>query len=339
MSNVTTLGIDLAKNVFHLHGVDRRGKVVLQKCVSRRALPSLMAKLAPCRVGIETCTGAHYWARVLRGYGHTVGMMSAQFVKPYVKSNKNDRNDAEAICEAVSRPTMRFVTPKSIEQQDIQSLHRIRQRLVQQRTTLVNQLRGLLSEYGVVLPRGISHIRGRLPGVLEDGDNELTMFGRELFNELYEEYRALNDRITGYERKIQQVFKQSEACQRLAAVEGIGPLTATALVAAVGDAHEFTSGREMAAWLGLVPRQCSTGGKPRLLGISKRGDRYLRTLLIHGARAAIQHADRKTDARSQWVSRLRERRGKNIASVALANKNARVCWALMSRGEAYQYAP
>lgn len=335
MSNITTLGIDLAKNVFHLHGVDRHGNVVLQKRVSRRVLPSLMAKLAPCRVGIEACTGAHYWSRVLRTYGHEVGMMNAQFVKPYVKSNKNDCNDAEAICEAVSRPNMRFVTPKNVEQQDIQSLHRIRQRLVQQRTTLVNQLRGLLSEYGVVLPQGISHIRGRVPGVLEDGDNELSGFGRELFNDLYEEFVALNYRITGYERRIQRVFEQSEVCQRLAGVEGIGPITATALVAAVGDARAFRSGREMAAWLGLVPRQCSTGGKPRILGISKRGDRYLRTLLIHGARAAMRYADRKTDARSQWVSRLKARRGKNITSVALANKNARICWALMARGDAY----
>ncbi len=338
MSNVTTMGIDLAKNVFHVHGVDKRGKVVLQKRLSRRALIEFMVKARCCRVGMESCSGANYWVRVFRSYGHDVKVMSPQFVKAYVKSNKNDWNDAEAICEAVSRPSMRFVTPKTVEQQDIQCIHWIRQRLVGQRTALVNQIRGLLSEYGIVLPQGIGHVRSRLPEVVEDAENELTVLGRELFAGLYDEIRSLDERIAEVECKIKRVVKQSEVCQRIAQVEGIGPITATALVAAVGDARAFGSGREMAAWLGLVPRQQSTGGRARLLGISKRGDRYLRTLLIHGARSVLQYAERKMDRRSRWVSAVKARRGNNVASVALANKNARIVWALMSRSDDYRPA-
>jgi transposase len=336
MMNITTIGIDLAKNVFHVHGVDERGKVVVQKRLARRRVSEFMFNLPPCRVGIESCSGAHYWHRIFRSYGHDVGIMSPQFVKPYVKSNKNDRNDAEGICEAVSRPNMRFVMPKAVEQQDIQCVHRIRQRLVGQRTSLVNQVRGLLAEYGIVLPQGIRQLRRRLPELLEDAGNELTALGRELFAELYEELRYLDERIAGLEVRIRRLFNQSERCRQVGRVEGIGPITATALVAAVGDAHEFHDGREMAAWLGLVPRQRSTGGHAQLLGISKRGDRYLRTLLIHGARAVVRVADRKQDARSRWITRLKARRGKNIAAVALANKNARVVWALLSRAESYQ---
>lgn len=333
--NITTVGIDLAKNIFHLHGVDGHGKVVLRKRLNRRQVLEWAVNLPPCRIGIEACSGSDYWAQVLGAHGHDVRMMSPQFVKPYVKSNKNDRNDAEAICEAVTRPNMRFVRPKSVEQQDIQSLHRIRSRLVGQRTALVNQIRGLLNEYGIILPQGIRHVRSRLPELLEDGENALTTLGRELFAGLYEELRCIDERAADMERKIQSLFKHSELCRRIARVEGIGPITATALVATVGDAGAFRSGREMAAWLGLVPRQCSTGGRSRLLGISKRGDRYLRTLLIHGARAAVRVADHKTDARSIWITKVKARRGNNIASVAVANKNVRIIWALMTRGEEY----
>lgn len=338
LMNITTVGIDLAKNVFHVHGVTANGKVVLQKRLSRQRVLEWAIKLPPCRIGMEACSGANYWARVLGAYGHDVRMMSPQFVKPYVKSNKNDRNDAEAICEAVSRPSMRFVRPKSVEQQDIQSLHRIRRRLVGQRTALVNQIRGLLNEYGIILPQGIRHVRSRLPELLEDAENALTMLARESFAGLYQELRCADERIADLERKIQCLFRHSELCQRIARVEGIGPITATALVATVGDAGAFHNGREMAAWLGLVPRQSSTGGRSRLLGISKRGDRYLRTLLIHGARAAVRVADHKTDARSIWITALKARSGNNIASVAVANKNVRIIWALMTRGEEYRSA-
>ena len=333
--NITTVGIDLAKNIFHLHGVNANGKVVLQKRRSRDRLREWAINEPPCRIGMEACSGSNYWARVFVAQGHDVRMMSPQFVKPYVKSNKNDRNDAEAICEAVTRPAMRFVRPKTVEQQDIQSLYRIRSRLVGQRTALVNQIRGLLHEYGIVLPRGIRQVRSRLPELLEDGENALTMFSRELFADLYDELRCLDERAASMERKIQWLFRRSEVCRRIARVEGIGPITATALVATVGDAGAFRNGREMAAWLGLVPRQCSTGGHSRLLGISKRGDRYLRTLLIHGARSVVRAAERKNDTGSSWIMELKVRRGNNIASVAVANKNVRIVWALMTRDQEY----
>ena len=338
MGNVTTVGIDLAKDVFHLHGVDERGQVVVQKRVSRRKLPEVVANLPACLIGLESCGGAHYWYRVFSRMGHQVRLMNPKFVKPYVKSNKNDRNDAEAICEAVSRPNMRYVTAKEVEQQDLQMLHRIRQRLVQQRTGLVNQIRGLLHEYGIVFGKGIAQARRRLPEVLEDASNELSGFARELFAELYEELLALDERLGGVERQLKRQFAHSDACQRLAQIEGIGPVTATAIVASIGDAHAFRNGRELAAWLGLVPRQYSTGGKARLGSISKRGDRYLRCLLIHGARTVIQHLGSKSDRRSQWLRELMARRGKNVSSVALANKNARIIWSVLRNDENYRTA-
>jgi len=270
--------------------------------------------------------------------GHEVRLMSPQFVKPYVKSNKNDTVDAEAICEAVQRPTMRFVSIKGIEQQDIQSLHRARSLAVSHRTAQGNQIRGFLMEYGVVIPKGIAILRKHLPGILEDADNGLSPMFRDLLYGLWDELRRLDERIARYDVQIKHLSKQSIACQRLMAIHGIGPMAATALVAAVADAREFGSGREMSAWLGLVPRQCSTGGKPRLLGISKRGDTYLRKLLIHGARSALRFSDRKQDRRSRWVVGIEGRRGRNIASVALANKIVRTAWVLLSKGEEYKTA-
>jgi transposase len=334
-SIVTVVGIDLAKNTFHLHGVDARGNGVLRKKLSRAKLAEVMVRRAPCLVGLEACAGAHYWARKFTAMGHEVRMVGPQFVKPYVKSNKNDAADAEAICEAVQRPTMRFVPTKSVEQQDIQSLHRARSMAVAHRTAQANQIRGLLMEYGVVIPQGIGNLRKALPGVLEDADNELSGMFRELLAELREELGRLDGRIAGYDARIKDLSRQSELCQRLMTIPGVGPMSATALVAAVADTSVFKSGREMAAWLGLVPRQHSTGGKPKLLGISKRGDAYLRKLLIDGARAALRVADKKQDRRSRWVLEVAGRRGHNIAAVALANKNARAAWVLLRRGEVY----
>lgn len=335
---ITTLGIDLAKNVFHVHGEDANGKVVIRKRVSRNKLPEFIANLPSCLIGMEACGGAHYWARAFRKVNHQVKLMPPQYVKPYVKTNKNDYNDAEAICEAVRRPNMRFVGIKEIEQQDIQSLHRIRSGYMQSRTRIVNQTRGLLSEYGIVVGRQIGQLRCRLPEILEDGDNQLTELGRELFAGLYEELIRLDKQVEDCDKQIDRVFKSTEVCQRLAKVEGIGPLTATALVASVGDPHVFQKGRQMSAWLGLVPKQHSTGGKPVLLGISKRGDRYLRTLLIHGARSVVSRAEGKSDTRSLWINQLKQRCGMNKVCVALANKNARIVWALMARGGNYQKA-
>lgn len=262
--------------------------------------------------------------------------MSPQYVKPYVKTNKNDTNDSKAICEAVTRPSMNFVPIKSVEQQDIQSIHRIRTGLIQERTALVNQIRGLLMEYGVVVPQGIGMIRKQLPEIIADRDNELTTLMREMFAQLYTYFIEKDERIRVMDSRIIELCNQSEVCRRLVKVEVIWPMTATALVAAVGDAKIFRNGRHMAAWLGLVPKQSSSGGKQVLLGISKRGDRYLRSLLIHGARAAVKVANKKESSRNHWIENLVQRRGKFKAYVALANKNARILWALIAHGTEYR---
>ena len=333
-----TLGIDLAKNIFHLYGVDEGGKVILKKRLRRKQLLAFVGNLEPCLIGVEACGGSNYWARQMEKLGHEVRLMSPQFVKPYVKGNKNDYNDAEGICEAVSRPTMRFVALKTLEQQDIQALHRIRQSRVKTRTALVNQIRGLLGEYGIVVAQGINAVRTQVPEILEDGENGLTDRFRRWLSEQYEYLRALDEQVKHYEKEIEQHYRDSEACRRIGAVEGMGPMGATAIVSAYGRAREYKNGRQFAASLGLVPRQHSTGGHPVLLGISKRGDRYIRSLLIHGARAVVRRVEKKTDPRSRWIQRLVVKRGKNKAAVALANKNARIIWALLSREEAYRPA-
>lgn len=270
--DIAVLGIDLGKRSFHLHGVDRSGKAIIRKKMNRRALLSFMTSLKPCRVGMEACGGSHHWARQFQALGHEARLMSPQLVKPYVKSNKNDYLDAEAICEAVQRPTMRFVFIKRAKQQDIQSLHRARSLTMSQCTAQINQVRGLPLEYGLVLPQGAHVVRKALPGILEDAENALSFALRELLADLREELVHLDERIAAYDRKINQMAKQNAPCQRLMTIPGVGPLIATALTAAVGDVHIFKSGRAMAAWLGLVPRQRSTGGRPILGGISKRGD-------------------------------------------------------------------
>lgn len=337
---IAVVGIDLAKRVFQLHGVDEAGRVVVRKKLTRAKLRAFVAQLDRCLIGMEASAGAHYWAREFRGFGHQVKLISPQFVKPFVKSNKNDAADAEAIVIAVSQPHMRFVPIKDLEQQDIQALHRARQLLIKQRTALVNQTRGLLGEYGVVIAQGIGRLREQLPGLLEDGENGLTIRSREVFAELYEQLRWLDERIAVFDQKINHVFKTNESCQRLGQMAGVGPLIATALVAAVNDANEFSNGRQLAAWLGLVPRQHSSGGKPLLLGISKRGERYLRTILIHGARAMVYRYTNRIDEQAppimRWVQQLIARRGVNCATVALANKMARQAWVILNKGECYE---
>ncbi|MDO8827850.1 IS110 family transposase [Methylophaga sp.] len=329
--NIKRIGIDLAKQVFQLHGVDHQEKPVLRKQLRRNQMLNYFAKLSPCLIGIEACSSAHYWARELQKLGHTVKLMAPQFVKPYVKGNKNDANDAEAICEAVARPNMRFVAIKTIEQQDIQAVHRIRSGLVQQRTAKVNQIRGLLAEYGMVVERRVETLRKALPLLLEDAENGLSFDFRALLQSLQQDLIALDDRASEMDKKIQQLASSNSTAKRLQQIPGIGPITATALVCAIGDAKQFKRGRDLAAWLGLTPRQHSSGGKDCLLGISKRGDTYLRTLLIHGARAVLKVADKKDDPRSRWLQNLCSRRNKNIAAVALANKNARIVWALLTK--------
>ena len=310
--------------------------MILRKRLSRSKLAEFMAQLTPCIVAMEACGGSHYWARKFQIMGHDIRLISPQFVKPYVKSNKNDMADAEAICEAVQRPTMRFVPLKSVEQQDILSIHRAREQVVRRRTAQGNQIRGLLMEYGLVIPQGMRAVRAQLPDILADADNELTLMFRELLQGLWEELINLDKRVSFYDQQIIAISEQSEVCRRLMTIPGVGPMVTTALLACASDGKAFKNGREMAAWLGLVARQHSTGGKPKLLGISKRGDTYLRKLLIHGARAALRWADKKHDKRSVWVTGLKQRRGQNIAAVALANKTVRTAWVLITRGEDYR---
>ena len=304
---ITTIGIDLAKAVFQIHCVDERGKVAVRKQLKRAEMSSYFANLEPCLIGMEACGSAHHWARKLQGYGHTVKLMAPQFVKPYVKTNKNDMADAEAICEAVSRPNMRFVAMKTVEQQAILSVHRARQGFVKARTAQGNQIRGLLSEFGIVIPQGIRSIMKQVPEILEDGENGLPGTMRNLIERLTENLKEMDRQAKELEAQIQVWHRENEASRKLAEIPGLGPITASAIVATVGDAREFKNGRQLAAWMGLVPRQHSSGGKQTLLGISKRGDTYLRILMIHGARAVIRFAENKAEPES-WLRKLMARR-------------------------------
>jgi transposase len=331
---VSAIGIDLAKNVFQLHGADDVGRPVLRKQLRREQMMSFFVQVPACLIGMEACASAHHWARKLQGLGHTVQLIAPQFVKPYVKSNKNDAADAEAICEAVRRPTMRFVPIKNIEQQAALALHRVRQSLVKSRTAQANQIRGLLAEYGLVMPPRISSIRSTVPKLLDEATGWLPAIFRELILELLDYLTSLDQRVKALERQVQAWHRENSFSMKLAQIPGVGALTASALVASIGDAKQFCNGRQLAAWLGLVPRQYSTGGKPRLLGISKRGDSYLRTLLIHGARSALRTAHRKSIG-ERWLNDLVQRRHPNIAAVALANKNARIAWALLAQNRIY----
>ena len=341
--NITTIGIDIAKRIFQLHGIDKNGKVVLKKKLMRDQVLNYMANLPKCLVGIEACGGANYWGREITKLGHEVKLMAPQFVKPYVKTNKNDQADAEAICEAVSRPNMRFVPIKSVEQQDILSIHRVRQRLVKNRTALANEIRGLLLEFGFTIPQGINKVIPMLTEIL-DGDN-LSNISYQTFYALKEEFIENDNKIKTLERHLKEIAKQHDLYKRLDTVPGIGLITATALIASIGNASCFKNGRQLSAWLGLVPRQHSSGGKEKLLGISKRGDVYLRTLLIQGARAVFNSKLRYTTLEQQskkdysrftgWMFNLAERSCHNKTVVAIANKLARVVYAILRNENEY----
>jgi transposase len=336
--DATRIGIDVAKNFFHLVAMDQRGKVLWRKALTRSRVLEFLTQVKPALVAMEACATAHHWAREIRKLGHEVKLIHPVFAAAYRKSGKNDFNDAEAICEAVSRQNMRFVEIKSIAQQDMQSLHRTRRLVVKQRTQVAHQLRGLLAEYGIALPIGITALRreaAQLAGELE----RLTGAMRQVVANNLEQLSLLERQLREFNRDLTSACRADEGCRRAAEVLGVGPLTATALVAKVGNAQQFPNGRALSAYLGLVPRQNSTGGKTVLLNISKKGDRYLRTLLIHGARAALRVAPRHDDRRSQWALGLMRKSGPNLAAVALANKNARVLWKLLTSGEHFRPQP
>jgi transposase len=333
------IGVDLAKSVFQVHGVDSHEQVKLKRQLKRREMVAFFRQIEPCIVAMEACGSAHYWGRELSQLGHAVKLIAPQYVKPYVKSGKTDAHDAEAICEAASRPAMRYVALKSAEQQASGALHRVRSRLVKGRTALVNEIRGLLAEFGIIeAVKGVAACRRLLAVTLADGENGLPGTMREVLAQLAQELTQQDTHIAELDGRIKQQCGQDERLQRLVKIEGIGPISASAIVAAVGDARQFKSGRDFAAWVGLVPNPHSSGGKERLGSITKRGDPYLRTLLVHGARAVVNTCLGKTDRKSKWLKGLLSRRNKNIATVALANKNARIVWAVLARAEAYRRA-
>lgn len=333
---VTRVGFDIAKEVFEVHGVNEYGKVELRKQLRRARVLEFFAKLQPCLIGMETGSGAHNWARELTKLGHTVKLMAPRFVKPYRKNDKSDENDAEAICEAVGRPNMRFVAIKSEEQQAVLSVHRMHAGFKSERNALANRLRGLLGEFGIVLPKGIERLRRGLPTIVAQ-DRVPALMG-PVFTDGLKRLRELDELVGEHERQITALARQSEAARRLMAARGIGPMTATAAVATIGDAKLFKNGRAVAAWLGMVPQHSGTGGKIWMGPITGKGDTYLRTLFIQGARSVLNTTRGKSDPLSLWVERLRARSGDNVAAVALAAKNARIVWAMLARGEDYRPA-
>ena len=335
---ISTLGIDLSKTTFHVIGLNARGEIVLRKKFSRKQLLVFTANRQQMLIGMEACGGAHYLARAQQEQGHDVRLMPAQDVKPYVKTNKNDYLDAEAIAEAVQRPTMRFVPIKTEEQLDLQALHRVRDRWVARRTAVMNQMRGFLLERGITMRKGPSHLAAQLQIIFGQGNGFFSGRTQGLLLELKHEWDELERRIEEASAELQRIAKQDDACSRLMEIPGIGPLVSTALVASVGNAITFRKGRDLAAWLGLVPRQHSTGGRPKLLGISKRGNEYLRRMLLHGARSVMMQVERNSSALGAWITDLSKRKHHNETAVALANKMARIAWAMLTRGSHYSAA-
>ena len=336
MNEVITIGLDLAKNVFQIHGVDASGESVIRRQLRRRYVLSFLKKQPPCLVGIEACATSHHWAREIGALGHTVQLMPPRYVKPYVKRNKNDAADAEAICEAVTRPTMRFVAVKSVEQQSVLMLHRTRELLVRQRTMLVNAMRAHMAEFGIVARVGLPQVKVLLAVIADPDDARLPPVARICLEGLAEQFMSLHEEIYAAEMRIHAWHRSNEVSQRLETIPGIGPITATALAATITDPSVFKSGRELAAWIGLVPRQNSTGGKERMGRISKQGDQYLRWLLVAGAMTIIRHAKRRGTTNLPWVADLIARKPTKVAAVALANKTARVAWAVLRNGGTYQ---
>jgi transposase len=336
MDEISTIGLDIAKNVFQVHGIDGEGAVVVRRQLRRRQVLSFFRKLGQCLVGIEACATSHHWAREIAKLGHEVRLMPPRYVKPYVKRNKNDAADAEAICEAVTRPNMRFVPVKTLEQQSVLMLHRTRQLFVRQRTTLINAIRAHLAELGIVAGIGRNGVEALLALISKGGDTRIPEAARECLMALATQLELVKRQILEADRRIRAWHRSSELSQRLEAIPGVGPLIATALVASIPDARVFRSGRDLSAWIGLVPKQNSTGGKERLGSISKAGNRYLRSLLVVGALSVIRRAQQLGYTRHPWLVKLMERRSVKIAAIALANKIARIAWAMMTRNESYR---
>lgn len=329
-------GIDLAKNHFSIHVVNSQGKVILHKSVTRSKLLPTLANMPPMRIGLEACGGAHYWARTLNGLGHDARIMAVKYVVPHRTKGKNDLNDAIAICQAVQHSSTRFVPVKSPEQQAILSVHRMREHWVRERTALMNRIRALLSEFGLIIPVGRSSLMKQVPLMLEDAENELPHLARTVIADAYHHLEALNQRIADTEQVFDAFAKVSDNVQRIMKVRGIGPQTATAILASIGNGTQFDKSRDFSAWLGLVPKKFSTDGKPRLGRITKHGDKYLRTLLVHGARTVMANLGDKQDRLNQWCRSILERRGMNRAIVALAAKNARIIWSLLHNQTEYE---
>lgn len=333
--NIKLIGIDLAKNVFQICAINQAGRVVYNKCVNRKALVETIQNSEPTTVAMESCASANYWGRRFEALGHQVMLIPPQHCKPFVRGGKNDARDALAICEAAQRPNLHPVPIKTYEQQDLQLLHRIRERVVRDATATANQIRGVAREYGVDFPLGIKALNAAIPEALEDAENELTTVAREMLSELYQELRVLREKSSQLLRRITQLAESQPVFTHLQALPGIGPMIASALLAAVGSGRQFNNGRQMAAWLGLVPRQHGSGGKVTLYGITKNGDRTLRTLFIHGARAALRWSRGKDTPQGRWLTQLEARRGTNKTVVALANKLARISWNILAKGESY----
>ena len=337
-NEVVRVGIDTSKRHFQIHGVNSKEQVVIKKAVTRSKFVETIAQLLVCEIGIEACGASHHWARTFQKMGHTVKLIPAIAVKGYLYKGKNDANDAAAICEAASRPNIKFIPIKTVYQQDIQALHRVREDIVKSRTALSNQIRGLLAEYGIVIPKGISNVSNKIGEIIVDAENGLTVHFRETLDALYEVFGGLGTRLKEIEQRIEKSSNEGELPNLLMTIPGIGKIGASAIVAAVGTGGQFKTGRDMAAWTGLVPKQHTTGGKTKLGGITKNGNRYLRKILVAGARAVLKYCHLKSDKRSRWMQQLIERCGYNKAAVAVANKNMRIAWAILKTRDPYQIA-